>query len=269
MSPSDSKAQYRPIIERIFKEKFKRGATEIDFVRGDIARVAERLHIQLPKNVGDLVYSFRHRTALPESITRTAPKGKGWIIRGVGQSKYRFVLVSGESRIRPDSLLAVVKIADSTPGIISKYALSDEQALLAKVRYNRLVDTFIGVTCYSLQSHLRTTVKGIGQVETDEIYVGVDKRGANYVLTVQAKGGSDELGIVQIEQDLALAEEKFPDLERVAIGAQFLAQDVIALFAFRRMEDSSIAKVSERHYRLVPPEEIDEADLKEYRSLPE
>jgi hypothetical protein len=56
--------------------------------------------------------------------------------------------------------------------------MTDEQALLARLRYNRLIDVFTGVTCYSLQSHLRTTVQDIGQIETDEIYVGIDRRGA-------------------------------------------------------------------------------------------
>jgi hypothetical protein len=55
------------------------------------------------------------------------------------------------------------------------YALNDEQALLAKLRYNGLVDIFVGIACYSLQSHLRTTVSGLGQVEIDEIYIGIDK----------------------------------------------------------------------------------------------
>ena len=46
-----------------------------------------------------------------------------------------------------------IKIPDATPGIVQKYALADEQALLAKLRYNRLLDIFTGVTCYSLQNH--------------------------------------------------------------------------------------------------------------------
>jgi len=50
---------------------------------------------------------------------------------------------------RPNPLLSETKIPDATPGIIDMYALTDEQALLAKVRYNRLVDVFTGVTCYS------------------------------------------------------------------------------------------------------------------------
>ena len=60
--------------------------------------------------------------------------------------------------------LAVTKVPDCTPGIVAKYAFNDEQALLARVRYNRLVDLFSGVVCYSLQNHLRTTVPEMGQV---------------------------------------------------------------------------------------------------------
>lgn len=82
-------------------------------------------------------------------------------------------------------------IPDATPEIIRAYAMDDEQALLAILRYNRLIDTFLGLTTYSLQNHLRTTVKKIGQIEIDELYVGMDKRGCHYVIPVQAKGGKD------------------------------------------------------------------------------
>ncbi len=72
--------------------------------------------------------------------------------------------------------------------------MNDEQALLAKIRYNRLIDIFTGITCYSLQNHLRTTVPNIGQVEIDEIYIGIDKRGAHYILPAQAKESLTILG---------------------------------------------------------------------------
>ena len=151
--------------------------------------------------------------------------------------------------------MSKTKILDSTPGIIEKYALSDEQSLLAKIRYNRLIDIFSGVTCYSLQSHLRTSVPHLGQVETDEIYVGVDQRGAQYVFPIQAKGGKDKLGIVQIEQDLAICKSKFPDLICRPIAAQFLADNAIALFAFEE-RDGEITIIMEKHYLLVPPDKI-------------
>lgn len=160
--------------------------------------------------------------------------------------------------------MAETKVPDSTPGVIAMYSLSDEQALLAKLRYNRLIDIFTGVACYSLQSHLRTTVPGLGQVETDEIYIGVDKRGAHYVFPVQAKGGNDVLSIVQIEQDIALCAAKFPLLICRPIAAQFMEDDLIALFEFEKGKDG-VAISSEKHYRLVPGEEVTPDDLKAYR----
>ncbi|WP_058868439.1 hypothetical protein [Chloracidobacterium thermophilum] len=44
------------------------------------------------------------------------------------------------ARIVPDPNLTETKLPDATPGLVSRYALDDEQALLAKVRYNRLID---------------------------------------------------------------------------------------------------------------------------------
>ena len=203
---------------------------------------------------------------MPESIRVKAPKGKQWIIKQAGKSNYRFVATTW-ANILPDKKLAETKVPDSTPGVIAKYALDDEQALLAILRYNRLIDIFTGVACYSLQSHLRTTAPGIGQVETDEIYIGVDRRGAHYVFPVQAKGGHDKLGVVQIEQDLALCADKFPSLICRPIAAQFMDEDLIALFEFEDGENG-IAVTLEKHYRLVPPEEVTAADLDSYRNRP-
>jgi hypothetical protein len=256
--------KYVPIIERIFHSKFRRGLRELDFEREEIAKAANELRIGLPKNLGDLVYSFRYRAAMPESIRSTAPKGEVWIIRPAGQAKYRFVLVA-DGPLVPNASMTTTKVPDSTPGVIAKYALSDEQALLAKVRYNRLVDIFTGVACYSLQNHLRTTVPGIGQVETDEIYVGVDKKGIHYVFPIQAKGGGDRLSIIQIEQDAAVCAHKFASLICRPLAAQFTKEDVIALFEFEESKHG-LGIASEKHYKLVPPEDVSEADLERYRS---
>jgi hypothetical protein len=256
--------RYSAIIEAIFFDSYKKGTTEVQFAREDIEHVAKRLGIKLPKNLGDLIYSFRHRTNLPERIVQTATTGREWIIRATGRSRYSFVLAKYSS-IQPNPQLVQTKIPDATPGMIVRYALSDEQALLAKLRYNRLVDIFSGVACYSLQSHLRTTVPGMGQVETDEVYVGVDRRGVQYVFPVQAKGGNDKLGAVQIEQDVALCADKFPALVCRPLGAQFMAEDVIALFELQIDTDNELKIVHEKHYKLVPPDEVTDEDLKTYR----
>lgn len=258
--------RYGKILEWIFLSRHREGSREVAFERIDIERAASELGVALPKNLGDVLYSYRYRVALPESIQQRAPDGESWIIRPTGRGRYAFVATS-QGPIIPNSLLVETKIPDSTPGIIAKYALTDEQALLAKLRYNRLVDIFTGVACYSLQSHLRTAVTGMGQVETDEVYVGVDRRGALYVLPVQAKGGADALNIVQIEQDFAMCAAKFPGLVCRPIAAQFMAQEVIALFEFE-MRDDGVRIASERHYRLVSPDEVTDADLLAYRERP-
>jgi hypothetical protein len=258
-----SKNRYAAIIERIFASKFKPGMREVDFARDEIETVARQLRIKLPKNLGDLVYSFRYRADLPESIQKAATTGEVWIIRPIGKALYRFVLAP-DRPIRPNENLAITKIPDATPGIVAKYAFNDEQALLAKLRYNRLVDIFTSVTCYSLQNHLRTTVPNMGQVETDELYVGLDKKGAHYVFPIQAKGGSDKLNVVQMEQDFAICAHKFPNLICRPIGAQFMDDGSIALFEFEEA-GGVVVITAEKHYKLVPPEEVSEADLKSYQ----
>jgi hypothetical protein len=155
--------RYSAIIEKIFFSKYENGMREVSFERDEMEGIASKLKVKLPKNLGDLVYSFRYRAMLPERIISLAGPEEIWIIRPSGRGKYTFALVQTKP-IRPNELMAITKVPDATPGIVAKYAFDDEQALLAKVRYNRLVDIFSGVTCYSLQNHLRTAVPEMGQV---------------------------------------------------------------------------------------------------------
>jgi hypothetical protein len=93
-------------------------------------------------------------------VQAKARRGEEWIIRPAGSGRYRFVrVVAGGANILPDSMLPETN-------------------------------------CYPLQSHLRRQIKDVGQVETDEIYVGVDRKGAHFVFPVQAKGGTDKLSVV-------------------------------------------------------------------------
>jgi len=254
--------RYAALIESIFCSRYKKGATDLPFPREELTSTAKKLRIKLPKNLGDAIYSIRYRMALPKAIAKTQPRGKEWVIEGRGKSLYAFRLVA-INRILPNPQLAAIKIPDATPEIVSAYALSDEQALLAKVRYNRLLDIFLGVAAYSLQNHLRTAVAGLGQVEIDEIYVAIDKRGRQYVLPVQAKGGNDRLSTVQTRQDMACCAEKFPQLLCRAISAQFIEADLIALFELGASGDD-IRITEERHYRLVPADQITRDDLRAY-----
>jgi hypothetical protein len=262
---ANEQGMYSAIIEKIFFSKFQPGMKEVAFERQDIVKAAKELGIPLPKNLGDLVYSFRYRASLPKTIQSLVGDDEIWIIRPSGKAQYRFVLVP-DVPLLPNENMIAIKVPDSTPGIVAKYAFNDEQALLARVRYNRLVDIFLGITCYSLQNHLRTTVPTMGQVETDEIYVGLDKKGVHYVVPVQAKAGTDKLGIVQIEQDFGVCAGRFPLLMCRPVAAQFMRDGTIALFEFAQ-SNGGVGIAMEKHYKLVPPEEITDSDLNDYSAL--
>lgn len=255
--------RYKAIIERIFFHYWRNGVKEFEFVRAEIKDAADQLDIALPDNIGDLPYSFRYRISLPQKIVDTQPAGLEWIIEGAGRSRYRFKLVPA-TRIKPNPALASIAIPDATPELIRAYALDDEQALLAIVRYNRLIDTFLGLTTYSLQNHLRTTVTGVGQIEIDELYIGLDKHGCHYVIPVQAKGGKDQIGVVQTTQDIRYVSQKFPDLRCRPIAAQFMDEGVVALFELT-LKGDEVKVVEERHYQLVPASDLDKNAICAYR----
>jgi hypothetical protein len=265
MAKARKQNRYSALVERVFTQRYSPGDTEVPFPRKDLTDAAAALGIELPKNLGDVLYSFRFRSDLPPAVAKTAPVDMTWAIKLAGRAQYRFHLVP-ETRITPNKGMVVTKIPDATPEIIATNTLGDEQAVLARIRYNRLVDIFLGVTAYSLQNHLRTTVAHVGQVEIDEIYVAVDRHGAQYVVPVQAKGGTDQLGVVQTEQDLACCAEKFPSLRVRAVAAQFLPRGIIALFELA-VQNDEVRVVQERHYQLVRSEEIDDAELALYRQV--
>ena len=256
-------SRYDQLIETIFFSHHKPGLTEFSFKRDELEDAAEKLGIAPPKNLGDVIYTFRYRKKLPVAVRDAAPAGREWIIRPAGKGQYRFVAVSPTALV-PTTMMAETKIPDATPEVIAKYSLNDEQALLAVLRYNRLIDIFTGVTCYSLQNHLRTTVPGIGQIETDEVYLGIDRRGVHFVFPVQAKGGKDKLNVVQIEQDFAMATHKFPGAICRCIGAQFVRSGLIALFELSQNGGGDLAIEREKHYRLVAGEDVTTEDLAHY-----
>ena len=264
-SKKEKKNAYSAILSHIFHNGYKPGIEKIPFSRDEIVSSADKLNVPQPKNLGDVMYAYRYRKALPPDVIKTQPQGYEWIIQGAGDAKYVFKLVPF-NRILPNPNLLSIKIPDATPEIIGKYALGDEQALLAKVRYNRLIDIFLGATAYSLQNHLRTKVPGIGQIEIDEVYVAVDKHGRQFIVPVQAKGGKDQHGVVQTTQDIAWCEQKLPDLICRPVSVQFVTATKIAMFEL--VADGGTIKVAdERHYELVQSDAITTEDLLTYRKL--
>jgi len=264
-APAKKANRYQTILVTIFQGHYKTNENAFDFERGEIEIVAKRLKIKLPKNVGDVLYSQRYRTELPQAIRSVTPSGHEWVILPAGRGRYRFQLIRGSSRVLPRVDASIIKVPDATPEIIAANAKTDEQALLARVRYNRLIDIFLSITAYSLQNHLRTSVQDMGQIEIDEIYVGVNREGQQFIVPVQGKGGSDQLSIIQTIQDLACCREKFAGLTCRPVSAQFMDDGVIAMFELK--EHEQIPRIAEeKHYKLVPADKIDAKDLESYRA---
>jgi hypothetical protein len=264
MTVKAGSSRYSAIIERIFVRLHKANpkANEYPFSREDLSKAASELKIELPKNLGDILYSTKFRAGMPAAVKATERDGKVWVIEGAGRARYKFRLAH-VSDFSPNPMQTRIKIPDATPELISSYALDDEQALLAKVRYNRLIDTFLGLTTYSLQNHLRSTVKGVGQMEIDELYVGVDRRGCHYLIPVQAKGGSDKNSSVQILQDFRWCGERWPAVRCRPIAAYFIDSDTIALFELA-VEGDEVTVLEQRHYQLVPGDAISDSEKARY-----
>ena len=245
--------KYQDIIKYAFFKHYKDGDKKVKFKRDDLSEACAKLGFKIIKNIGDIPYSFRFRTELPQEIIETAPKDSEWIISGAGIAEYEFRLAS-PGKITPSPNRLNVSIPDSTPEILKMYAPgTDEQALLTRVRYNRLIDIFLGLTCYSIQNHLRTTVKGIGQIEVDEIYIGIDKRGSHFVIPCQAKSPADKFGIVQVMQDMAFCNEKYPDTICRPIALQFTTDNELSILELTVIEENDVLKlkvVDEKHYTL-------------------
>jgi hypothetical protein len=257
-------SKYEQIIEWIFRRNHRSGDVIVYFNRDELALASTELGFARIKNLGDIPYSFRFRRELPESIQATAPENAEWIIVGMGIGEYAFRLAS-PGKIEPSFHYYPIKIPDATPEIVRYYAPgTDEQALLTRARYNRLIDLFTGLTCYSVQNHLRTTVKDIGQVEVDEIYVGINKRGTHFVLPCQAKSPGDKFGIVQVMQDIALCSDRYPMAICRPIALQFTDEDSVALLELTVREENNtlmLNTVDEKRYQLIPRSEISNSEL--------
>ena len=252
-------SKYSIILKSIFSEKYTEEMKEVAFSRTDISIHAKKLNIQVPKNIGDVVYSFRYRAKLPDVISKTAPSGKEWIIIGSGSAKYKFKLCN-KSNIYPNPNMETIPIPDNTPEAILMYQLSDEQSLLCKIRYNRLLDVFLGIVTYSMQNHLRTQVKDVGQIEIDEIYIGVNKKGQHFIIPVEAKIGKDKIGVVQLMQDIEYCTQNFPNLICIPIAVHKMDDDSICIFKLK-LDDEGAKVCEEKHYQLLHSSAIDLNDI--------
>ena len=247
---SNTTGSYEQIIRSVFFSKYKEGATSLDFARDEINGNALNLK---PKNIGDIIYTYRYRLELPDDIQACAPADKTWIIEGVGDGLYRFRAVS-YAWFTPNPNSPVISLPDCTPEEVLEHRNRDEQAILASIAYNRLLDLFLGCRLERKQSHWRTKVAGIGQIEIDDVYIGVDgSDGSKVVVTVQAKRDKDRVSSVQIMQDIMACREKRDERICRPVAVHY-DSSTGRLACMEFAEDGiDIKLINEKHYVLTKP----------------
>lgn len=251
------------LYDRLITEIFRRhhGATkhEFEFLRDEMADILREWGERV-RNLGDVAYSYRGgRRPLPEEIASTG----NWVIEGRGRGRYAFRRLSRSPYITMPVDLQSIDMLDATPDIILKYGGHDEQGLLTRIRYNRLIDTFLGITAYHLQGHIRTFMEDSGQIEIDDLYLGVDTDGRQYVIPVEAKSMHEPLGVVQVVSLNAFGRSSYPDLILRSVAVKAWHDGTIFFVEFNASEDSEKVKATNfRRYRLVreadPSIEVDE-----------
>jgi hypothetical protein len=106
------------------------------------------------------------------------------------------------------------------------------------------------LTTYHLQGHFRTTVVDTGQIEIDDLYIGVDVDGRGYILPVEAKIASpkEQLGVFQVTQMVKFAQQQFSNLTVRPIGLKLMADDTFMFLEFTPETDPNLI-ATERYKR--------------------
>lgn len=237
---------YDRLITEVFRRHWTAGQSE--FERDEMAGILREWGEHV-RNLGDVIYSYRGgRRSLPPEIASSG----NWVIEGRGQGRYAFRRLRRSPYVTMPEDLQAIDILDATPEIILRYGGSDEQGLLTRVRYNRLIDTFLGVTAYHMQGHIRTSLEHSGQIEIDDLYLGVDKDGSQYVIPVEAKTASEPLGVIQVTWLNAFGARRFPSLTLRAVAVKASPDGSLFFSEFNNATDSELVKVvGFRRYRLI------------------
>ena len=239
-SPGTSSVVYVPVILKLFKDRYRPGASSVIFSLDDVRNAVEAVRAASPnpdrissRNPADVVYRMRSRTKLPAEIL-----DKGFhILRPIGRGQYQFERATA-GIVEPE-VTEPISTIDMTPMPVRRLlpetiAEMDEQALLSVVSYCSLLDHFTGMKIYRLRSHVRKSVPGIGQAELDAIDVGIASSDDDIpvIFPIEAKAVADALNFVQIHNMVHYAKHFFPGLKIRPLALKVDYQSVIHLMEF-------------------------------------
>ena len=234
--------RYQAVISHVFAERYDENQDVFPFTKSDLKSAGELMGVTLPENLEDIIYSFRHRNPLPEHIQGTATQGCEWIIELAGRGAYRFKKAN-INRIFPTQELSPLETLDLTPGLIYDLELPGTSRLDNIIRYNQLISDVLRVFADHVQSHLRTSIQGVGQIEVGCLYVSTD---ANVIIPVHLSPESGPINGLKAAQNIRFADEKYPQMTCRAVIAQL--RDKITWFSLKlnQMETVSGSPVNRR-----------------------
>ncbi len=242
--------QYDIVILTLFLRHYQPGLKRLIFQKDEIEDVCQELNIKV-RNIPDIPYTYRVRRNLPKEILKTGH----WAIESVGKSGYAFIMLENPPRfdIRFQDY-EPINIFNAIPELVDGLLRTDEQSLLTKLLYNRLIDIFCELTCFHIQNHYRSFVNEIGEVELDAIYAGVDKLGNLFIIPIEAKSQADNdmIGRIQISQMVLLVKQEFHELTCRILAVKELSDKTIGIVEFNdKTNPDEVRILSISRYRLI------------------
>ncbi len=135
-------SHYDEVILRVFRRHYHKGGSFLEFSKDELDKICRELGI-VARNIPDIVYTFRSRRRLPEGIRKTGH----WAIAAAGRGTYAFQRLANPPHFEiPFGDYTPIDIYDAIPEVVEGLLRQDEQSLLTRILYNRLVDIFTGLT---------------------------------------------------------------------------------------------------------------------------
>lgn len=239
--------RYEAIILHIFMENYRHTDTPICFTKDGLRAAAESLLIDLPKNLSDVVYALRYRSPIPAAIQQTAHQGQEWVIETVGRGKY-WLIQRPCQKIEANPEVLDFLVEDQTPSIVRDFGMKGAPLLECMLRKNQILASFLGAPVEHLQSHVRASVTGIGQVEIGSLFFSPENDTITPVCLVARPG---EFNLNKASQAMKFAAEHYSQLDCRLVVAQLLTDRKIALFELYGSPERPRV-LQEAHFSLAP-----------------
>lgn len=242
---------YKSILLWVFQHRPREeGTGNLLFSQADLRQAAKELGVEV-RNYPDLTYNLRSRSALPPEIieagfTTIAVRGRG-----------QYALVTAEDKIEIPPRTKVIRISTTAiPWAVRDILRADEQSILSAVRYLDIVSHFMGVKCYHLQGHLRTSGALGQQVEADDVWVAAVGNQGRQILPIEAKGPRERLGRHQMMSTIDAVVAKIPGFPVVPLAVQLEPSGLLVVVRFdytvSGTEITAISPGQFKRYRFDP-----------------